>query len=193
MQPIELMKIKFIKTILSFSIIGLLPLSADSTLKERAAKDKEISTVYNQGLAIKSTDPDKAILYFKKVLQLAPQHSNAQYQISNIRLNRDKILKLKKSKKMSARFKQMKFEVIDFSGEPLSDALDNMYAYMDRDYGEDHGVNFIIKDPQSKIRNKPVTLRLKNIPADVALNYIVQQAGAKFKYGQYAIEISPVN
>ncbi len=164
---------------------------ADELQNERKQHSEKIQQAYNKGIALKAFDPDQAALHFKEVLQLQPRHSKAQYELNYIRTHRDKILKEKQSRQVAASFKKMRFAVVDFSQEPLVDVIDTLYAYMDRDYGVDHGVNLILKDPQGKIRQKLVTLRLKNIPAPALLDYIVQQAGASYKYGQYAIEIFP--
>ncbi len=186
-----MMKLNIINTILGCSIFYMTSLSADPLQKERAQLAQQIHTAYNKGINIRAFDPDKALLHFKNVLKLDPQHSKAQYQVNYIRTNRDKILKEKQTRALTNTFKQMRFEVIDLSGETLADSLEIMYSLMERDYGEAHGVNFVLKDPQSKIKNKQITLNLKNLPASVVLNYIVEQAGANYKIGEYAIEIFP--
>lgn len=173
------------------TVISIDVSSADELQNERKQLSEKIQQAYNKGIALKAFDPDKAVLHFKEVLQLEPRHSKAQYELNYIRTNREKILKEKQSRKVAASFQKMKFAVVDFSQEPLVDVIDTLYAYMDRDYGKDHGVNLILKDPQDKIKQKMITLRLKNIPAPALLDYIVQQAGASYKYGQYAIEIFP--
>ncbi|MDB4809448.1 STN domain-containing protein, partial [bacterium] len=52
--------------------------------------------------------------------------------------------------------------------------------------------NFVLRDPKVKVSNQEVTLKMKNIPASVALRYVLDGTGATAKFDEHAIVIKPL-
>ena len=51
--------------------------------------------------------------------------------------------------------------------------------------------NFVIEDPKGQLTTQKISLNLKNMPAKAVLKYLTDQTGAKVRYDQHAVVISP--
>ena len=80
---------------------------------------------------------------------------------------------------------------LDLEKATLREALDVLGVQIKNASKEKLNPNFIIKDLNAAFKNKAVTLRLNQIPADVILQYIADQVGGKIRYDKHAIIIYP--
>jgi len=80
---------------------------------------------------------------------------------------------------------------LDLEKATLRETLDVLGVQIKNASKEKLNPNFIIRDLKAVFRNKTVTLRLNQIPADVLLQYIADQVGGKIRYDKHAIIIYP--
>jgi len=81
---------------------------------------------------------------------------------------------------------------INLEAVPFNEALDALKILVDQANGE-NGIapNLVIRDPSKKIFNKEVTISLSQIPAEVALKYMLDLVGGRVEYGEHIISIIP--
>ena len=83
-------------------------------------------------------------------------------------------------------------EGVEIVDEPFDEAINMFSLLIEQEYGVENGLNFIINDPTNKIRSKVINFNARrSMPTEVILRYLCQKAGATFRYGTHAVEISP--
>jgi hypothetical protein len=145
-----------------------------------------VQATYTRGvLAMNRGEVTEAEKAFRDVLQAQPQHPDARYQLSQLMMNREKLVALHRENVM----KRTMLTEIDFSEAPLSECLESMTLLIKDVTKQKFLPNFIVKDPQGKLKDKTVTLKLSNIPASQALQYIAAATQCKVHYEEHAIII----
>lgn len=148
---------------------------------------------YKAGMtAMTSGNYQAAQTAFMKTLKLRPDHANARYQLGQLKANKGKIIATKRSSQLAA----IKIPKIDLNNVTLSEALVAISGMVDEQVAKakpksDFSPNFIIRDPKNKLGEREVSLRLKNVPAKVALDYVLEQAGGIARYDEHATVIKP--
>jgi hypothetical protein len=51
--------------------------------------------------------------------------------------------------------------------------------------------NFMVQDPTGKLDSQTLTLKLKGVPAKAVLDMVLSQVGAKARYDEHAVVITP--
>jgi len=87
--------------------------------------------------------------------------------------------------------KKVTIKQVDFEELSLREALDILAFRIENESNKQIIPNFIINDPDGEFKNRPVTLKLKNLPADNLLGYIVNHVRGSVRFERYAIIISP--
>jgi hypothetical protein len=172
------------KTILA----SILLLSASSLLAQQGQTVNDAkSTVqshYTAGvLAVNRGDVTKAEKEFRAVLQLEPQNPHARFQLSQLMLNRTKIAATHRQLSM----RQTVIADVDYVDATVSESLETLTVQVKKATKDKFAPNFIIKDPQGKLKDKTVTLKLANIPASQVIEYIASSTGCKITYEEHAI------
>lgn len=154
----------------------------------------EADQLYRLGMAaMQEGKPEAAEAAFRKALQLRPAHAQARYQLGQLPAQAETL----KARRRAAELGEVKLPVIEFSGVTLNEALAAMGQMVETESaktrGEDKALtpNFMVQDPSGTLGSKEVTLRLKNVPAKVALDYLLQSVGATARYDQHATVIRP--
>ena len=143
---------------------------------------------YQKGLkAVEAGDVSSAKANFEQALQLDPNHANARYQLAELSRNAPRVAAKGREGKLAA----VIIPQLQFSAADLSDALTALGQMVEKESKGAVSLNFIIDDPQAKLANQKVTLSLKNIPAKAALDYILTQVGAKARFDEHAVVVSP--
>lgn len=173
---------KYILFIITLGLVG--PLSAD---------EKKVYTAtdyYRAGeVALKEGDAELAETRYRQALQLNPNHGNSRARLASMK-------DLKPAARIRARQNQLKsirLPNIAFDNETLADSLTAL-DLMVQEASEDTFIpNFVIVDPNKKISNASVSLRLRNIPASEVLKYVLTQAKATAKWDENGITIRPAD
>lgn len=154
----------------------------------------EADQLYRLGMtAMKEGKPEIAERAFRQALKVQPGHAQARYQLGQLPAQAEQL----KAKRRAAELGEVRLPAIDFAGVTLNDALAAMGQMVETESaktrGEDKALtpNFMVQDPSGALGAKEVSLRLKNVPAKVALEYLLQQVGATARYDQHATVIRP--
>lgn len=144
-------------------------------------------SAYQQGMiAIAAGDPATAEACFTKALQQDPNNANARYQLIEVKKNAASIA----AKGRAAKFGSVMIPSIQLDGATLEESLSVLGKMVSRESKDQVSPNFVTDDPQSTLASKTITLKLTNIPARAALDYILSQVGARARFDEHAIVIS---
>lgn len=162
-------------------------LVAQSSLLSAAEPAPAPASAYQQGLmAVAAGDPAKAEACFTKALQQDPNNANARYQLIEVRKNAESIA----AKGRASKFGAVMIPNIQLDGATLEESLTVLGKMVTRESKDQVTPNFVTDDPQAKLASKTITLKLSNVPARAALDYILSQVGAKARFDEHAIVVS---
>ncbi|MEN8771921.1 MAG: hypothetical protein ABF379_08420 [Akkermansiaceae bacterium] len=154
-------------------------------------KNKELSAAawYQKGMAaLKSDHPEAAKSAFQNVLRLKPGYAPAKYQLARI----PELSARAKVARRKALFKKTIIPEINFNKATLEEALEALDVLALKASKEGLAPNFVLRDPKGKVTKQQVTLKMKNIPASVALAYILDGTGASARFDEHATLIKPL-
>jgi tetratricopeptide (TPR) repeat protein len=143
---------------------------------------------YRQGLAAeKAGDPVLAQAAFAEALKLNPNHANARYNLGQVKINAASI---------AARGRETKFGAVMIPEYKLDDAslqesLAALRMIIEKQSEGEVAANFVIQDPQNKLGAAKISLNLKSMPSRAVLGYVLEMTGAKARYDEFAIVITP--
>lgn len=160
-----------------------------SAKQSRISAAQKVEAYYKQAEeAFNNGDKQATAEALRSALQINPKHGPS-YALA---------LKLKKSGpafKVQARQRQLASVIlteVDLKETPLSEALQTLATLIEEKSEKKIYPNFVIQDQSGKLKNIPVTLNLKNVPASVVLEYLMKQSQAAAKYSEYAITVRPL-
>jgi tetratricopeptide (TPR) repeat protein len=143
---------------------------------------------YQKGLkAAEAGDVAGAKAHFQQTLQLDPNHANARYQLAELQRNAGKVA----AKGRAAKLATVIIPQVEFTAADLPDALTAFGQMVDKESKGTVSANFIVEDPQGKLAGKKVTLQVKNLPAKAVLDYLLTQVGAKARFDEHAVVVTP--
>ena len=160
----------------------------DSISKARQSKNQQVEAFYKQAeKAYQDGDLKGANSALRNVFAINRNHGPA-YALA---------LKLKSSGsnfKIKARKKQLAAVIIptvEIEAIPLGEALQMLSTLVEETSKDKVIPNFVIHDSSNTLKDKPVTLKMKQVPASVVLDYLMNLSNATAKFDQYAITIKP--
>ena len=169
-------------------LLAALLITATPALADKA------EDAYRRGLqAVADGDASTARAAFHEALRLRPNHAYARYQLSRLAQDNGQLAAQKRARDLAA----VRLDQVDFKDVPLSDALIALNQLVEeasaKARGKDKAItpNFNIQDPTGKLGQKEVTLQLKNVPAKAALDYLLEQAGARARFDEFATVVMP--
>lgn len=176
------------KSILSLIVAATLvsPASAQ-TPAPPAAPQAEV--LYRQGQAAeKAGDPVAAQKAYLGALKADPKHANARYSLGQLKIN---------SASIAAKGRESKFGAImvpqfKLDAASLQESLEALQVIVEKQSKNTVATNFVIQDPKHQLAEAKLTLNLKNMPAKAVLQYLMEQSGAKARYDEHAIVITPI-
>jgi tetratricopeptide (TPR) repeat protein len=143
---------------------------------------------YNQGIAAeKAGDPETAKEAFNQALALNPNHAHARYRLGQVRVNAGAIA----ARGREAKFGEVMIPKIEVDGATLQETIDLLAIVVERESKGKVTPNFVMQDPTGKLSDAKITLKLNNVPARAVMHYMTTQAGAKVKFEEHAIVVSP--
>ena len=146
-------------------------------------------SLYRQGQAAeKAGDVATAKEFYTKSLKLNPNNANARYSIGQLKINSDSI----STKAREAKFGAVQIPVFQLDAATLQESLDALGIMIAKESKEAVTPNFIIQDPKLVLADRKITLNLKNMPSKAIMKYLMDQSGAKARYDEHAIVITPL-
>lgn len=141
---------------------------------------------FRQGeVALELGQIEQARASYAQALTINPQHGNARYRLVSLKnLSAEIKVKLRKKK-----FAAISVPKIAFEDVPLKEALEAFGVLVEQSSGDTFVPNFVLDDPTSALGKRPITLSLKNVPANVGLKYILSQAGAREVWSEHVVTV----
>lgn len=155
------------------------------TTQQRAQKVEQYYRIAEK--AYSDGDLVKTQQALQRSLALNPNHGPSYALAIKTRQNRSKFGIQARKRELS----KVILPEIDFKDLPFEDALRDLSDLID---STSEGVvtpNLVLIDKNNAVKSKPITLSMKQVPATVVLDYVLNIAGATAKYDQYAITIRP--
>lgn len=169
-------------------------LIAISLLVAGTAFAETADEAYRAGMAaIQRNEPAAAKQAFERALQLRPDHAYARYQLGRLKSDSASM----NAKRREAQLASVRLPEVSFEKASLSEALVALNQMVETESAKTKGKegafapNFNVQDPTGKLGEKEVTLNLKNIPANAALQYLLDQVNARVRYDAHATVVLP--
>ncbi|MEP4077787.1 hypothetical protein [Haloferula sp.] len=153
----------------------------------------EADDQYKKGMeAVAKGDVAAARTAFTKTLRLKPDHAYARYQLGLLSQKEGDMI----SKRRSSQLTAIRIPALNMESVTLSEALEALdHLVLEQSKKADpksaYSPNFMIRDPKNELGEREVSLRLKNVPAKVALDYLLEQAGGIARFDEHATVIRP--
>ncbi len=143
---------------------------------------------YQRGVAReKAGDYAAAWTAYRNALKQNPNHAQARYRLREMELNKKAIAEAMRK----GAWDKLILPELRLDGASLPEALDALAAAVGKASKGKLTPNPVVQDPENKLETAKVTLNLRNIPASAALKYVVEQAGAKVRFDEHAVVITP--
>ena len=170
---------------------SILSLIVTATLVSQAfaqTPTQQADGLYRQGLAAeKAGDPAAARQAYEAALKANPGHANARYSLGQLKLNSASVA----AKGREAKFGAVMIPEYRLDAATLQESLDALRVIVEKQSKQQITPNFVIQDPKNELAAAKISLNLKNLPARGVLQYLMEQSGAKARYDEHAIVISP--
>ncbi len=181
------MKYRTTTLIVALTLVVSASVSAQSRQSDQ--RMQQVNTLYSTGItAMRQGKYDLAQTNFRKVLKLNPKHAQARHYFFYLQNNKKSLV----VNKRKATLKKVIIPKIDLEQVTLQEALDVLKIMIERESKKTASLNFIVRDPTHTFKGRDVSLRLNRVPAEVVLNYIMDQVGGNVRYDNYAMIISPI-
>jgi len=182
---------KILTLVVAASLITQAPGQAPATTPPPAAKPTPALSAdawYAKGQAAeKDGDPAAAQQAYQAALQVNPKHANARYSLGQVKINATSIAATGREAKFGAVIVP-EFNITDAS---LQETLDHLRGIVDKQSQSKVAANFVVQDPKKLLAEVRINLKLKNMPARAVMKYLMEQSGAKARYEEFAIVITP--
>lgn len=150
---------------------------------------QQAEVLYRQGLAAeKAGDPIAAQNAYMGALKANPKHANAQYSLGQLKISWASVA----TKGREAKFGAILIPEFRLDAATLQEALDALQSFVEKQSKNTVVPNFIIQDPQHQLTGIKISLNLKSMPSKGVLQYLMEQAGAKARFDEHAIVITPI-
>lgn len=153
-----------------------------------ASPSQQAEALYQKGLASeKAGDPAAARKFYTEALKLEPKNPSATYSLGQLKITAPAI---------TTRGREVKFGTVviprfQLDQATLQEALEGLSVIIEKESKGGAAPNFVIEDPKGALASQKVSLNLKMVPAKAVLKYLTDQAGAKVRYDEHAVVISP--
>jgi tetratricopeptide (TPR) repeat protein len=166
----------------------LAPAFAQTPARSTPTPGQQAEAFYHQGLAAeKAGDPVAAQKAFSDALKLNPNHAHARYNLGQVKNNAASIA----ARGREARFGAVMIPEFRLDDASLAEALEALRIIIGRESKEKEAPNFVIQDPNNELASSKIILNLKNMPSRAVMQYVLDMGGAKARYDEYAIVITP--
>ena len=153
---------------------------------ESAAQQSEAA--YKQGVAAeKAGDVAGANEGYSRALKLNPGNANARYSLGQLVINADAI----NARARETKFGNVTIPLIQLDNASLQEALDAFSGMIEKQSKNEVTPNFVIQDPKGTLAVVKISMSLKNMPSKGVMKYLMDQAGAKARYDEHAVVVTP--
>jgi tetratricopeptide (TPR) repeat protein len=172
------------KTLISLSSIAFICFTAIAQ-----ADPKQSEAYYRKGISLeKSGDPSAALSAYNAALKLNPQHANARYRAGQVKINAASI----KSSATEAKIGSIVIPTYEIEEASVNEAISLLSLAIEKASNQEVTPNIIVSDPNKKLAEKRISIRLKNVPVKAILEYIHNQVGSRARFDTHAIVITPL-
>ena len=176
------------KTLKAIMVIGL-SLTTSSFADDLKEKALKIQSLYKLGLiAMHQGKGAEARTAFNDVLKLQPGHGHARYQLTQLTATVAKV----QQQKRAALFASTILKEINFNKATLEETLDALDLFTSEATDKKFTPNFVIQDPNGKLEEKTITLKMTNVPLSGILKYVTELTGTSIRYDAHATVFRPV-
>jgi len=171
------------RTIVTLVVLALAPVLAAQQGNDPASQAEKL---YSSGLAaVEKGDRAGAKQAFEEALRLNPGHANARFHLLQLRDG---------GERMAAKARELKLQkvllpLVALDDVSLEEALNALDVMVRKESKDQFVPNFVIQDPSGELAKRPVSLQLRNVPATVALKYVMELARAVSRFEEHAILI----
>ena len=154
--------------------------------KEREQKVAQYYKVAEKAYA--DGDLVKTQQALQRSLALNPKHGPSYALAIKTKQNREKFGIQARQRELA----KVILPEVDFNNLPLEDTLRDLNDLI---VATSEGVvtpNLVLIDNNGTIKSKPVTLNMKQVPATVVLDYVLDLTGASAKFEKYSITVRPL-
>lgn len=145
-------------------------------------------SLYKQGQeAEKTGDPAAAGTFYKSALKIDPAHANARYSLGQLKLTSPALA----AKGREAKFGAVTIPLFQLDQATLQEALEAFSVIIAKQSKDTVTPNFIIEDPKKLLSSEKISMNLKNMPSSAVMKYLMDQSGAKARYDEHAVVITP--
>lgn len=145
-------------------------------------------SLYQKGLAAeKAGDPVAAKGFYTEALKADPKNPSVRYSLGQLKLTSGSIA----AKGREAKFGAVPIPVFQLDGATFKESLDAFSVIIEKQSKDEVTPNFIVEDPKNLLGERKISLNLKNMPAQAVMKYLLDQTGAKARYDEHAVVISP--
>lgn len=145
-------------------------------------------SLYKQGQAAeKAGDPAAAGTYYKSALKIDPAHANSRYSLGQLKLTSPALA----AKGREAKFGAVTIPVFQLEEATLQEALEAFTVIIEKQSKDTVTPNFVIEDPKKLLTSQKISMNLKNMPSSAIMKYLMDQAGAKARFDEHAVVITP--
>jgi tetratricopeptide (TPR) repeat protein len=143
---------------------------------------------FRRGVAAEQAgDPATARKSYEEALRVNPRHANARFRIGELKKTAPAIA----ARGREARIGAVVVPLIQLEEASLQESIEALGMMIEKESGGEVAPNFVIQDPQGRLSAAKITLNLKGVPTKGVLDYILTQAGAKVRYDEHAVVITP--
>lgn len=125
--------------------------------------------------------------FYTEGLKRDPRNPNIIYSLGQLKLNAPAIA----SKGREAKSGAVVIPVFRLDQDTLQEALTGLGLIIEKESKGEVTPNFVIEDPKALLAGQKIPLNLKNMPAKAVLKYLTDQTGAKVRFDEHAVVISP--
>lgn len=154
------------------------------------AKSPTAEDYFKQGeSALKKGNIELAQSSYRDALKLDPKHGNAKFRLLSMR-------DLKAGSRIKARQAMLKSIILPnvaFEDITLEESLEGLGIMIEKASEKTFIPNFVIADPSGTINKNKVNINLRNIPASVALKYVLSQSKSRVSWDEHVINIRPLS
>lgn len=155
-------------------------------LAQQPAESAE--SLYKKGQeAEKAGDPTAASTFYKNALKTDPAHANSRFSLGQLKLTSPALA----AKGREAKFGAVTIPVFQLDQATLQEALEAFSVIIAKQSKDTVTPNFIIEDPKKLLSSEKISMNLKSMPSSAVMKYLMDQSGAKARYDEHAVVISP--
>ncbi len=148
---------------------------------------QQAESLWKQGQAAeKAGDPKAAKACYSNALKADPKNANAIFSLGQLKTSSGAIA----AKGREAKFGAVLIPVFQLENASLQEALAAFGRIIEKESKEEVMPNFVIQDPKNVFENKKISLNLKSMPSQAVMKYLLDQAGAKARFDEYAVVIT---